>query len=139
MSLSEKLLSFAFRNTLLLRGFVVGATVAGLVVGLTDIAGAAIVVRRVAPPLPVMVSAPYVIARPVVWVVPPAPRIVVTPAPRPGWIWSPGYWRWTGATYIWTDGVWLAARPGFVYVPAHWDQFTSGWHFVPGGWIRRPL
>jgi hypothetical protein len=137
MSLSRKFSSL--RNGFVLRGLILGVSAAGLVAALTDIAGAAIVVRRVGLPLPMMVSGSYVAARPVVWVAPPAPRVFVAPAPRPGWIWSPGYWRWTGATYIWTDGVWLAARPGFIYAPARWERFPGGWHFAPGGWVRRPL
>src|SRR4051812_26591142 len=27
---------------------------------------------------------------------PPAPRLVVVPAPRRGYIWAPGFWQWNG-------------------------------------------
>ena len=30
---------------------------------------------------------------------PPAPRVVVVPAPRVGYAWAPGYWRWNGAQW----------------------------------------
>ncbi len=29
-------------------------------------------------------------------VAPPAPRVIVTPGPRAGFVWAPGYWRWNG-------------------------------------------
>ena len=74
-----------------------------------------------------------------VWIAPPVPRVVVAPAPRPGWVWSAGYWNWNGSAYVWIDGVWLADRPGFAFLPAHWEHFPNGWHFVGGGWIRRPF
>jgi len=134
----DKLAISPFRNRFLLRGAVLGIATAALVLTLTGIAAAAIVVRRPGPHLPVMLTGPYV-ARPVVWIAPPMPRVVVVPAPRPGWIWSPGYWSWTGAAYVWTNGVWLTERPGFIYAPSRWDHFAGGWRFIPGGWIRRPL
>ena len=31
----------------------------------------------------------------------------VYPAPRPGYIWSPGHYEWTGARQVWTPGVWI--------------------------------
>jgi hypothetical protein len=72
-------------------------------------------------------------------IAPPLPRMVVVPAPPPGWIWSAGYWNWSGSAYVWIDGVWLRERPGFGFVPAHWEHFPAGWHFISGGWVRRPL
>jgi hypothetical protein len=138
MSIPKKSAIATLGNSSLLRGVAVVAAASALVVCLSGIAAAAIVVRRPAPHLPVMLTGPY-LARPVVWIAPPRLRVVVVPAPRPGWIWSPGYWNWSGAAYVWTDGVWLPARPGFSYVPAHWDRFAGGWRFIPGGWIRRPL
>jgi hypothetical protein len=127
-----------FRNQFLLRGVMLGGAAALLILALTGIAAAAIVVREPGRQLPVMLAGPYP-ARPVVWIAPPMPRVVVTPAPRPGWIWSPGYWSWTGTAYVWIDGAWLMERPGFIYAPAHWEHFAGGWRFLPGGWIRRPL
>jgi hypothetical protein len=72
-------------------------------------------------------------------IAPPAPRVVIVPAPRPGRIWAPGYWRWTGGAYVWIDGAWIVERPGFVYAPSHWARFPGGWRFIAGGWARRPL
>ena len=74
-----------------------------------------------------------------VWIAPPPPRLVVAPALRPGWIWSAGYWNWTGSAYVWIDGAWLAERAGLTFIPAHWVHSHGGWQFVGGSWIRRPL
>ncbi|HEY4075344.1 MAG TPA: hypothetical protein VGM26_00295 [Rhizomicrobium sp.] len=91
---------------------------------------------RTGPAISLAVGAPW--PRPVHWVAPPPPRVVVAPRLRPGWVWTPGYWRWTGRAYVWIDGVWLAERPGYGYVAAHWVRGVQGWVFVPGGWARRP-
>lgn len=72
---------------------------------------------------------------PVLWIAPPPPRVVVAPRPRAGWIWSPGYWRWTGRAYVWIDGIWLAERRGYMYVPSHWERLPRGWVLVPGRWV----
>lgn len=29
------------------------------------------------------------------------------PAPRDGYIWSPGHYEWTGARQVWVDGHWI--------------------------------
>jgi hypothetical protein len=31
----------------------------------------------------------------------------VYPAPRPGYIWSPGHYEWTGTRQVWMPGVWI--------------------------------
>jgi len=87
---------------------------------------------------PALVLAMPVMAQ-VHWIAPPPPRIVVAPAPRIGWVWSPGYWCWTGRDYFWIAGAWLPERRGYGYVPAHWERAPSGWIFVPARWRRRPL
>jgi hypothetical protein len=79
------------------------------------------------------------VAMQVHWIAPPPPRVVVVPVPRLGWVWSPGYWRWTGRSYFWVEGVWLPERRGYGYVPAHWERMPGGWVLVPARWQRRPL
>ena len=69
-----------------------------------------------------------------VTVAPPPPQVVEEPAPRSGYIWSPGYWSWNGGSYVWTGGRWVAERPGYHWVPAHWVPYTGGWRFVRGHW-----
>jgi len=69
-------------------------------------------------------------------VAPPEPRVVVVPAPRAGYVWAPGYWRWNGARYVWADGRWVHERRGYRWVPEQWVAAGPHWHFVPGHWER---
>jgi hypothetical protein len=72
----------------------------------------------------------------VVVVAPPAVRVEPVPAARPGWVWAPGYWRWSGHRHVWVAGSWVRARPGWVYHPAVWVQRGNGWYLQPGRWTR---
>jgi WXXGXW repeat (2 copies) len=66
---------------------------------------------------------------------PPAPRVVVVPAPRVGYVWAPGYWQWNGHTHLWVDGVWIHEKRGQHWVAAHWEEGRKGyWHFEEGHW-----
>jgi hypothetical protein len=67
---------------------------------------------------------------------PPPPRIVVVPAPRRGYVWAPGHWRWSGRHHVWVDGRWVRERPGWRWVPAHWEERRGRWHFEPGHWVH---
>jgi hypothetical protein len=67
---------------------------------------------------------------------PPAPRVIVAPAPRPGFVWAPGYYRWDGRSYVWVDGRFIRERRGFRWVPEHWDERRGRYHFEPGHWER---
>src|SRR5260370_29772708 len=62
-----------------------------------------------------------------------AERVVV--APGPGYAWQDGYYRWTGAQYVWARGLW-ARRP---YGHARW--IPGRWVYTPYGyyWRGRPL
>ncbi len=87
----------------------------GLLVATMPVAGAYAQYVRVAPP-------PAVVERP------PA-------APRPGYVWVPGYQRWDGRRYVWTGGRWVAPpRRTAVWVPGHWVQRPQGWFWIQGGW-----
>jgi hypothetical protein len=116
-----------FRNSAL-----VTATAASVLIG-----GSTAGVAQSAPPdMGENFEPPYT-AGPV-WQAPPPARSELMPlALRPGWIWSPGYWRWTGRNYIWIEGRWLPLRSGFRYIPAHWEQVGGAWLFVPARWVRR--
>jgi hypothetical protein len=67
---------------------------------------------------------------------PPTVRVETrTVAPGPGFIWTPGYWRWNGATYVWVSGTWIRPpRTTAVWVPGHWVHRPRGWVWVPGHW-----
>jgi hypothetical protein len=67
---------------------------------------------------------------------PPPPREVeIIPAPRRGYVWAHGYWRWDGRRYVAVGGHWEAARPGYRYVHPHWEQHRDGWHWRVGVWV----
>ena len=69
---------------------------------------------------------------------PPAPRyerVVV----RPGYAWTPGYWRWNNdyRRHDWVGGVYVAERPGYRWRAQRWNRGRHGrWHFNEGRWDR---
>ena len=67
---------------------------------------------------------------------PPAVRYEAIPAPRHGYVWAPGYYRWEGGRHIWTPGRWMAERVGYRWVPDRWEQGSNGWSYVAGRWDR---
>ena len=67
-------------------------------------------------------------------IAPPAPRVVEAPPPRPGYVWTPGYYRWDGHHHVWVDGRFLRERHGQHWVPEHWDERHGRYHFEPGHW-----
>jgi hypothetical protein len=67
---------------------------------------------------------------------PPQVAVEVIPAPRPGYVWAHGYWRWNGHGYVAVGGHWEPYRRGYHYVHPHWEQGRDGgWHFRAGVWI----
>jgi hypothetical protein len=67
---------------------------------------------------------------------PPAPIYEVVPAPRPGYVWAPGYYRHDGVRYVWAPGRWIAERPGYHWVNDRWEHGPHGYYHVPGRWDR---
>jgi hypothetical protein len=67
---------------------------------------------------------------------PPAVRVEAeTVAPGPGYVWTRGYWRWTGGDYVWVRGGWVARpRATAVWVEGHWVHRPRGWVWIPGHW-----
>jgi hypothetical protein len=86
---------------------------------------------RSAPPRREVVS-----SRSEIIVRPPEPRVVLAPAPRKGYVWAPGFWRWNGRDYDWVDGRWIRERKGERWIPAHWEERGDRWHFEQGHWER---
>lgn len=67
---------------------------------------------------------------------PPAPIYEAVPAPREGYIWTPGHYVWQNGRYVWMGGQWMASRPGFAWQAAHWEQRGDGsWVLVSGHWV----
>jgi hypothetical protein len=78
-------------------------------------ANAADVVVRVGPPRP--------------------PREVIVARPGPGYVWTPGYYRWEGARYAWVPGAWMRPpHPRAVWVPGRWRHNHGGYIWVEGHW-----
>ena len=67
-------------------------------------------------------------------VAPPAPRFEMVPAPRYGYAWAPGFWRWEGRRHVWEQGRWIETRPGSFWVADRWDARDGRHHFEPGHW-----
>ena len=67
---------------------------------------------------------------------PPPARAERPPAPRDGYIWSPGYWDWGGHSYSWVSGHYIFERHGAHWVPDRWDQVGAHWQHVAGHWER---
>lgn len=65
---------------------------------------------------------------------PPEPVYEVDPGERPGFILSPGYWRWNGTHHVWVRSRWIPARPGYSWIPDRWEQQGNEWHFSAGHW-----
>lgn len=64
-----------------------------------------------APLMGAALLAPVVADAQVILVPPPAPHYERMPAPRHGWAWHPGYWRWMHGAYVWAPGVWVPVVP----------------------------
>ena len=71
---------------------------------------------------------------------PPAPLYEVVPAPRAGYVWAPGYWRWDGGRHVWAPGRFVAERPGYRYVPDRWERYVENgherWRYQASRWDR---
>ena len=67
---------------------------------------------------------------------PPPMRAEVVPAPRRGYVWTPGYWNWQGRHHVWHNGTWVRARPGYVYAAPSWAERDGRWEFRQGRWAR---
>ena len=67
---------------------------------------------------------------------PPPVRYEVVPAARRGYVWTPGYWDWSGRRHVWTQGQWERSRAGHHYQRPQWSQGNNGWQLNRGGWQR---
>jgi WXXGXW repeat (2 copies) len=71
-----------------------------------------------------------------VTVAPPAARVEVAPAPREGYVWEHGYWRWDNDArkYNWQEGRFIPNREGHHYVQHEWRSDGGKWRFRAGHW-----
>jgi hypothetical protein len=83
---------------------------------------------------------------------PPAPRAeaapppVISPTPSvqpapvrfslpPAVVWTPGFWQWDGARWVWVAGAWQRPpTPSATWRPDRWQPRGAGAVFLPGGW-----
>jgi hypothetical protein len=68
---------------------------------------------------------------------PPAARVEIVPAPRRGYVWIPGAWRWDSNRYHWSDGRWERHRERERWVPHHWKNDGDNRWRSDGGYWRR--
>lgn len=62
------------------------------------------------------------------------PRVEVVQAPRAGYAWDQGHWRWDHGRYVWVEGHWQPVRVGYHWVPGHWVEHGPNWRWVEGHW-----
>jgi WXXGXW repeat (2 copies) len=69
---------------------------------------------------------------------PPPPRYEAVPAPRRGYVWSPGHWRYSENRhrYVWEPGHWEHARPGYAYHAPRWEEHNGRWYYNASLWDR---
>ena len=67
-------------------------------------------------------------------VAPPAARVEVAPAPRAGFVYTPGYWSYDNRQYTWSEGRFIAEREGHRYVTPAYEQRGQRWVFRAGHW-----
>ncbi len=62
---------------------------------------------------------------------PPLPDYQQPPCPEEGYLWTPGYWHWSGTEYFWIPGTWVQPpRFGVLWTPGYWafSGGSYGWH-----------
>jgi WXXGXW repeat (2 copies) len=67
---------------------------------------------------------------------PPVVRVETrTVSPGSRYVWTRGYWRWTGVNYEWVPGSWIERpRPAAVWIEGGWMRRPGGWVWVAGHW-----
>ena len=60
------------------------------------------------------------------------PKPPVSAAPL---MWQPGYWDWTGSSFVWVPGQYVeATAPVRAWVPSYWEGTPGGWVFQRAHW-----
>jgi hypothetical protein len=66
---------------------------------------------------------------------PPAMKVEVVPAPRVGYVYTPGYWDYKDRTYVWVEGTFVPERKGYVYVAPRYEQKEGKWRMYSSRWV----
>ena len=69
-------------------------------------------------------------------IAPPLVRYEAVPAPRPGYLWAPGYWNAKHDRHVWQAGHWERDRKGYYYAQPTWTQHDNRWQLEHGGWNK---
>jgi hypothetical protein len=72
----------------------------------------------------------------IVNIAPPPLRVEPVPAPRAGYVWEAGYWRWNGNRHVWVAGHWERHRAGYIYHAPQWVEHDGRWTFQSRRWDR---
>jgi len=64
-------------------------------------------------------------------------RVERVPAPRPGYVWAPGYWDVRYSRHYWRAGHWERERRGYYYHEPRWVQHDNRWELQRGRWDHR--
>jgi hypothetical protein len=63
------------------------------------------------------------------------PAEVIPPSPSPDAVWIPGYWNYSGSSYVWTAGRWEIPPPNsHAYVASHWEVQGNSYVYYRGYW-----
>jgi hypothetical protein len=66
---------------------------------------------------------------------PPIPTYDQPELPGDGYIWTPGYWAWSGTQYYWVDGAWvLPPYQDALWTPGWWGYGGDGYFWNAGYW-----
>jgi hypothetical protein len=67
---------------------------------------------------------------------PPAPRAEVVPPARRGYVWTQGYWDYSGNKHRWVKGSYVRERRGYAYREPKWEERGGRWQLQRGIWVR---
>src|SRR4029077_4928726 len=55
--------------------------------------------------------------------------------PGDGYLWTPGYWAYSGDDYYFVPGTWvMAPEAGLLWTPGYWGWRNNGYFFNEGYW-----
>jgi hypothetical protein len=67
---------------------------------------------------------------------PPADRVEVVPAPRPGFVFEKGHYQYDGEKYVWQEGQFFKEREGQKYIPYAFEKRGDLYYYRPGYWEK---
>ncbi len=71
-------------------------------------------------------------------IAPPPLQVEAPPVLRPGYVFAPGHWAWSGSRYVWVSGRAVVQREGYRWAPDTWKQRDGKYYREVGRWERDP-